>query len=327
LKKTYIADLRLDEDIEDFFIVKSFALKIGANKKQYLDITLGDRTGDISGKKWDVADAEAANLDDVREGDIVKIKGGVTEWNGARQLRILRIRKLNQTETPDMADYIKAAPESADNMLAYIKGCVAAMKDEELKALCFRILEDNRVKLRYYPAAAKNHHAEMSGLLYHIKRMLELAERVCDVYGILNRDLVATGVIIHDIEKINEMEASEQGVVSTYTFEGQMLGHLVQGVKVIDRLADELGLSHEKAIMLEHMMISHHYEAEYGSPRKPLFPEAEILHYLDMIDAKMYDMEEAMASTEPGTFSDKVWTMDNRRLYKAMPAKPPADIE
>ena len=91
---------------------------------------------------------------------------------------------------------------------------------------------------------------------------------------------------------------------------------MIQGVKVIDRLAIELGISDEKAIMLEHMMISHHYEAEYGSPKKPLFPEAEILHYLDMIDAKIYDMEEALNPTEPGDFSERVWTMDNRRLYK-----------
>ncbi len=322
MKKTFVTDLRVDEDIQDFFIVKSFALKIGANKKQYLDVVLGDKSGDVSGKKWDVADAEAASYEGIGEGEIVKIRGSVTEWNGARQLRIVKLRKLNETENPELADFIKAAPESADNMLGFIKGCVAAMKDEDLKALCFRVLEDNKVKLRYYPAAAKNHHAEMSGLLYHIKRMLELAERVCDVYDILNRDLVAAGVIIHDIEKLNEMESNEQGVVSSYTFEGQMLGHLVQGVKVIDRLADELNLSHEKAIMLEHMMISHHYEADYGSPRKPLFPEAEILHYLDMIDAKMYDMEEALASTEPGTFSDKVWTMDSRRLYKSKEIQP-----
>ena len=168
----------------------------------------------------------------------------------------------------------------------------------------------------YYPAASKNHHAELAGLLYHMKRMLMTAERVCEVYLNLNKDLVAAGVIIHDIEKLNEIEADTMGMASGYSFEGQLLGHLVQGIKSIDRLAEELGIGEEKAIMLEHMILSHHYEPDFGSPKKPLFPEAEILHYLDMIDARMYDMQEALDATFPGEFSDRVWTLDNRKLYK-----------
>jgi 3'-5' exoribonuclease len=168
----------------------------------------------------------------------------------------------------------------------------------------------------YYPAAAKNHHAELSGLLYHMKRMLMTAERICEVYTNLNKDLVAAGVIVHDIEKLNEIEADTMGMASGYSFEGQLLGHLVQGIKSIDKLAEELGVGEEKKIMLEHMILSHHYEPDFGSPKKPLFPEAEILHYLDMIDARMYDMQEALDATFPGEFSDRVWTLDNRRLYK-----------
>jgi 3'-5' exoribonuclease len=146
--------------------------------------------------------------------------------------------------------------------------------------------------------------------------MLMTAERICEVYRNLNRDLVVAGVIIHDIEKLNEIEADTLGMASGYSFEGQLLGHLVQGIKSIDRLAEELGIGTEKTIMLEHMILSHHYEPDFGSPKKPLFPEAEILHYLDMIDARMYDMQEALDATFPGEFSDRVWTMDNRKLYK-----------
>lgn len=317
MKNIYINDLSVDTEVLDFFMVKSFAIKIGANKKQYLDLTLGDKTGEVVGKKWDIADQEITALEGVKEGDILKVRATVTEWNGLKQLKLTKVRKLNADETFEIMDFVKAAPISPDIMYSYIKGSVVAMKDPDLKALCLRILDDNMEKLMYYPAAAKNHHAEMAGLLYHIKRMLEMAERVCDVYTNLNKDLVVTGVIIHDIEKLTEMDANELGIVSGYSFEGQMLGHLVQGVKVIDRLARELNINNEKAIMLEHMMISHHYEAEYGSPKKPLFPEAEILHYLDMMDSKMYDMEEALNNTDPGAFSERVYTMDNRRLYKS----------
>lgn len=316
MKDYYIGQLRSDDDIQDFFMVKSIAVKIGSNKKMYLDVMLGDNTGEISAKKWDVADTELPGLNEIKEGDIVKIKGNVTEWNGMKQLRIQKLRKSVNDDLIELMDYIKAAPEKPEDMLNFIMTKINSMKDEELKRLCLRVIGDNKEKLMYYPAAVKNHHAELSGLLYHIKRMLMMAERVCQVYINLNEDLVTTGVLIHDIEKINEIEANELGMADGYSFEGQLLGHLVQGVKVIDRLSEELEINKEKAIMLEHMILSHHYEPDFGSPKKPLFPEAEILHYLDIIDARMYDMQEALEATTPGDFSDRIWTLDNRKLYK-----------
>ena len=168
----------------------------------------------------------------------------------------------------------------------------------------------------YYPAAQKNHHAELAGLLYHEKRMLMMAERVCEVYTNLNKDLLMAGVILHDIEKIDEIESNELGISPGYSFEGKMLGHLVLGVREIEKLSIELGMSREKAVMLEHMMLSHHYEPDFGSPKKPMFIEAEMLHYLDMIDAKMFDMEEVLEKTEPGKFSERIWTLNNRTLYR-----------
>ena len=189
--------------------------------------------------------------------------------------------------------------------------------DEDLKRLCLKTLEDNKEKLLYWPAASKNHHAEFAGLLYHMKRMLDGGKAMCEVYGdMLDKDLLLCGVILHDMEKINEIESDENGIASSYSFEGQLLGHIVQGVKSIEKNCEELGIDEEKKIMLEHMILSHHYEPEFGSPKRPLFPEAEMLHYLDIIDARMYDMEDALRNVEPGEFSERVWTLDNRRIYK-----------
>lgn len=316
MKEFYIGQLRTEDEIQDFFLVKAIAIKMGSNKKQYLDLMIADKTGEMTGKKWDVADPELPTLNEIKEGDIIKVKGNVVEWNGMKQLRVQKLRKAVDSDEISLMDYIKAAPEPAEDMLAFIIEKAEEIQDEGIRALCLRILTDNKEKILYYPAAAKNHHAELSGLLYHLKRMLMTGERLCQVYTNLNKDLVLAGVIIHDIEKLNEIEANELGIASGYSFEGQLLGHLVQGIKTIDRLADELGLSREKAIMLEHMILSHHYEPEFGSPKKPLFPEAEILHYLDIIDARMYDMEEALFATDTGEFSDRVWTLDNRKLYK-----------
>lgn len=316
MKDIYISDLKTNKEIISYFIVKSVAVKIGSNKKAYLDLLLADRTGEISAKKWDIADEELPGLEKIKEGSVIKVKALVTEWNGMKQLRVSRIRHTSAEDNIDLKDYIKAAPEDAGDMYDFIYGKASAFKDNDLRNICLRELEINKEKLMYYPAAKKNHHAEMAGLLYHIKRMLMMADKACDIYINLNKELVMAGVILHDMEKINEIESNELGISSGYSFEGRMLGHLVQGVRMIDQLAGEMNIPREKAVMLEHMMISHHYEPEFGSPKKPLFPEAEMLHYLDMIDAKMFDMQEALAKTEPGQFSERVWTLDNRMLYR-----------
>ena len=146
--------------------------------------------------------------------------------------------------------------------------------------------------------------------------MMMMGERACEVYTNLNKDLLLAGVALHDIEKLNELDSDENGAVEDYTLRGKMLGHLVMGVETIGDRCRELGIDDEKCVMLQHMSISHHYEPEFGSPKKPLFPEAEMLHYLDMTDAKMFDAEQALKDVAPGEFSDKIYTLDNRKLYK-----------
>ena len=317
MKNHFIQDLITGEEVTDFFIVKRADVRTGANGKQYFDILLGDKSGEAPGKKWDVDAAEEEALSRYGAGDVVKIKAFVTEWNGSPQFKISRIRPLAEKDVIDMSDFIKSAPEPPEKMYAYITDTANSIEDADFRSVALTLFEREKERLLYYPAAKMNHHAIHGGLLYHIKRMLMLAERMLEVYHSLSRDLLLTGVIIHDIEKLNEMQADTNGIVSEYTFEGQMLGHLVMGARTVARLADELGLPYEKAVMLEHMMISHHYEPEFGSPRRPLFPEAEALHYLDMIDSKLYDFEDGLAGVVPGKFSDWIRSLDGRRLYKA----------
>jgi 3'-5' exoribonuclease len=316
MKEHYINQLKTGEEITDFYLIKDISVKTGSNKKQYLDLRIGDCTGELFAKKWDISDEEFEGLSKYRVGDIIKVKAVVTEWNNAHQLKILKIRYAGAEDNLDRNDYYKAAPEDPEEMYGFIYSRAEEIGDADFRAVAVRVLSDNKEKLRYYPAASRNHHAEFAGLLWHMKRMLMMADRYCEVYTILNRDILACGVIIHDIEKIREMNSDENGVVSEYSFEGILLGHLVQGAAAMRALATELGMSDEKAVMLEHMIISHHYEPEFGSPRRPMFPEAEALHYLDMVDAKMFDMEEALAGAAPGGFSDRIWTLDNRQVYK-----------
>ncbi|MDR3072935.1 MAG: HD domain-containing protein [Clostridiales Family XIII bacterium] len=316
MKNFFVNELIVGEEITDFFLVKSIQIKTGSNGKQFLDLQLGDKTGELFAKKWDIAESEVDGIGRIKIGSIIKVKATVTEWNGAKQLRIVKIRGLGPEDPIQKEDFFKAAPENADALLAYVEGAAHSISDPHYGAMALKIIEDNRERLRYYPAAAKNHHAMYAGLLYHMKRMLLLAEKLCEVYTILNRDLLITGVLFHDIEKLNEMHSDENGVVSDYTFEGIMLGHLVQGVVLVDKLGEALGVPKEKIIMLEHMVISHHYEPDFGSPKRPMFPEAEALHYLDMIDSKIFDMEAALDGAIEGGFSERIRTLDNRRVYK-----------
>ena len=314
--KKFIQELQVDEEIIDFYVIKSISIKVGANQKKYMDLILGDKTGELTAKKWELTAKDTALVESVKEGDIVKIAAVVKEWNEQKQFRVSQIRSVVETDEVDKLDFIKAAPEKSADMFAYIVNWAKQIKDEEIKELVLYILKENEEKLQYYPAASKNHHAMYGGLLYHTKRMLMSGIVLCDIYKNLNRDYVIAGVILHDMQKINEIDSNDMGIASVYTFEGQMLGHIVQGIKNISKVAEQLNISYEKTIMLEHMILTHHYEPEFGSPKKPLFPEAELLHYLDMVDARMYDMEEVLKKTPEGAFSDRVWTLDNRRMYK-----------
>ena len=145
--------------------------------------------------------------------------------------------------------------------------------------------------------------------------MLRMAAHVCEVYPQLDADLLAAGVILHDLCKIDEMSSDEIGMVSDYTAEGLLIGHLVAGVAEIDRLGKELGVRAELLMMLEHMILSHHDLPEYGSPKPPMFPEAEALHTLDLLDARMFEMSRALKGALPGGFTERIWSLD-RRLYR-----------
>ena len=316
MKDIYIADLTVGQEFMGYFMVRQLAVKKASNGRNYMDLMLADKTGEISAKKWDLADEALERERQYGPGDVIKVAAQVTEFKGMKQLRLSRIRMTNKEDNIDITDYIKAAPESGPSMYEFIYSAAMDMADLDLAKLCTMQLEKYKEKLLYYPAASKNHHAEMCGLLWHMKRMLMSGQALCKVYTNLDPDLVSAGVILHDLQKTTEILSDELGVSSGYSFEGKMLGHLVLGVRELDKDMTALQFSDEKRIMIEHMILSHHYEPEFGSPVRPLFPEAEMLHYLDVLDAKMYDMEDALLGIQPGDFSERVWTLNNRTIYK-----------
>lgn len=308
-----IEALIVGEEIEGFYIIKALNIKTSSNNKKYLDLTFADKTGEVNGKLWDIKD-EFINA--YKTGDLVKVRGTVTSWQNHVQLKITKMRQTLTDDQLNITDYVPSAPFDPEEMYKEIIETVSSFENEDLKKLVVAILEDYRTSLLTAPAAKSNHHAIRSGLLYHIKRMMATGKALCQVYTEVNEDLLIAGIILHDMEKINEMISDDLGIVSSYSTEGQLLGHIIMGVKKIDAVAKSLNIDSELSLMLQHLILSHHYEAEFGSPKKPMIPEGELLHYIDMIDARMYDMSLALKDVASGEFSDPVWVLDKRRLYQ-----------
>lgn len=310
-----IQQLQAGEAVQNFFLIKTADLKVTNNNKRYLDIMLVDRTGEINAKWWDCTEADAARL---QANMLVKVRGVVNEWQGKLQLKIERIRQAQAADGVDFEAFVPVAPLPADMMFDAISQYINAIQQPDIAKIVKTMVGECRPKLMIYPAAKQNHHAVRSGLMYHILTMLQVGEKLCQVYQHLNRDLVYAGVILHDLAKLEEMDAGELGIVSAYTIEGELLGHIIQGIKWIERTGQAVGADPEISMLLQHMVLSHHYEPEYGSPKRPMIPEAELLHYLDIIDARMYDMKKNLEAVAPGGLSEKVWLLHNRKLYKPL---------
>ncbi|HSP47964.1 MAG TPA: OB-fold nucleic acid binding domain-containing protein [Clostridiaceae bacterium] len=314
LQNKKIRDFAAGDRLDGFFILKKADLKTtNSNDKKYLDFIFGDITGEISAKLWDVSEA----MEDMfRVGMLVKVRGTVTSYQNTLQFKVDRIRVSEAQDNVEARDFVVSAPLEPEFMFAEIRKYAAAMKNTHIRGITLQIMDENKEKLMYYPAAKRNHHSIRSGLLYHVLTMLRLGERIAATYEAINTDILYAGIILHDMEKLNEMDASELGIVSEYTVEGTLLGHITQGIMNIERVSRELGTPKEIRLILEHMILSHHYEPEYGSPVKPMILEAEILHHIDMIDARVFDITNAVKDLAPGEFSESIFSLERRRMYK-----------
>ncbi|MCB2300619.1 3'-5' exoribonuclease YhaM family protein [Clostridium tagluense] len=311
-----ISEIKKGDRVEGFFVIKSVDIKVSnnSNTNKYFDFNLGDATGDINAKLWE-CNEELENT--LKQNILVKVKGTVNEWRGKLQLKIEMIRLAEEKDEVKIGDYVAVAPYPPEKMYDDILNYLSKIKNTDIQNIVTNILSDNEEKLMHYPAAKSNHHAVRAGLLYHTTTMLKAGEKLSEIYTFLNTDLLYAGIILHDIGKIYEMNASELGIVSEYTIEGQLIGHIVQGIKMIETASIQVKADKEVSMLLQHMVLAHHYEAEYGSPKKPMIPEAEMLHHLDIMDARMYDMNKALTDTAQGKFSERIWSLDNISIYKS----------
>lgn len=311
--------------VEGFCLVKSLEVKKTAKGVPFLDLVLTDSSGEIGAKLWDYKEDVHGGI---KLNSLIKIRGTVSMFNDALQLRIDRVRPALESDGVNMEDFVPSADYSGEAMYDYIVETVNRFENAQLKKLILTVLERNKQNLLYWPAAFKLHHAIRGGLLYHTLSILKLAKAVCDIYPSLERELLYAGVILHDVAKIQEFDVSETGVVSGYTVEGSLIGHLVRGAMNIEKTGEELGTDKELLMLVEHMILSHHGEPEFGAAVRPMFLEAEILSQLDLLDARIYEISQAVSEVEPGDFTPRQWALDNRKLYNhgLKEIKPKADL-
>lgn len=297
--------------LEGFLLVKSCDKKTAKNGSMFLDMWLMDKTGEINAKMWDYK--EGGYLPE--NNTIVKVRGVMSSFNGTNQLRVDRIRAKWDNDVIDLSDVIPSADYEGSFMMAELMRRVEGFKDEELKKLVGAVLTEYKDKMLDCPGAFRLHHAIRGGLLMHTLSMVKLAESICNIYPSLDRELLLSGAMLHDVCKTEEYIISQSGLVDGYKTEGSLLGHQVMGAMVVDRIARELGISQKITMLIEHMLISHHGLPEYGAAVRPAFLEAEVLYYIDNIDAKIYEIEGCLADVEFEGFSNRQWALDDRRFY------------
>ena len=310
MKQKGILNYDVGEQVECFLLIKSATKGIASNGKPFLTLILQDQTGDIEAKLWDVSPEDETVY--VAE-HIVKVLGEVHHYRGRNQLKLKKIRSKEDHDQVTLADLLETAPLQQEDMMEKITAAIFEMNNPNIQRITRHLLNKHKEAFLQYPAATKNHHEFVSGLAYHVVSMLDLAKAVSNLYPTLDKDLLYAGVILHDLGKVTELSGP---VSTTYTVEGNLIGHISIMVSEIKKAAEELNINSEEVMVLQHLVLSHHGKLEWGSPKQPLIKEAEILHYIDNIDAKMNMLDRALQRVKPGEYTERIYAMDNRSFYK-----------
>jgi 3'-5' exoribonuclease len=313
MKDFFICDCAQHENkvIISSFVVVSKQVKPKKTGEPYLALTLGDRSGHLEAKMWDnVEDA----IDVFDQDDFIKIKGLLNKYKNRFQITIHKLRLLDDSEV-DFADYLPKTTKDIDELWKTLANFVATFQNHHLKALIELFMADSEIAEAYRsaPAAKSLHHAYIGGLLDHVVSLFRSCDLVCRNYPHINRDLLLTGAFLHDIGKIHELAYQRS---FSYTTRGQLLGHMIIELEMLQaKLAQLPDFPDDLKTLVEHLIISHHGQYEFGSPKLPMFPEALMLHYLDDLDSKMEAMR---AQLERDAESDGGWTGYNSSLGRPL---------
>jgi 3'-5' exoribonuclease len=311
VKAPYVSELQPNQVITGTFLVVHKDVRQKKTGDPYLSLTLADRTGELDAKMWDNA-AEVAYAFE-RDG-FVKVKGLLQVFHNRPQLSIHKLQPTPESEI-DLTDYLPASKRDRDEMFREVQGWIAGMQNPHLRGLLEAVFADQPVAqaFRTAPAAKSVHHAWIGGLIEHVLSMCQLARMTAAHYPNIDFDLLLTGVLLHDIGKIHELDYAR---TFRYTDAGQLLGHIQIGIQmVLDKLRQLPDFPPRLAELVIHMILSHHGQLEFGSPKSPVFPEAMLLHQIDTMDAKMEIMR-ALVERDPCV--EGAWTAYNSLLERTV---------
>jgi 3'-5' exoribonuclease len=313
MKEFYICDCARHENkvITSTFVVVSKQIKPKKSGEPYLALVLGDRSGQVEAKMWDNVE-EVLNAFD--QDDFLKIKGLLNKYKNRFQITIHKLRKLGDTEI-EFADYLPKTTKNIDELWQTLTDFVASFQNPYLRKLVQAFMSDPEIASAYRnaPAAKTLHHAYIGGLLDHVVSLFRSCDLISRNYPQVNRDLLLTGAFLHDIGKIHELAYNRS---FSYTTRGQLLGHMIIELEMLnEKVALVPGFPDELKTLIEHLIISHHGQYEFGSPKLPMFAEALLLHYMDDLDSKMEAMR---AHFEREADLDGPWTSYNASLGRPL---------
>ena len=298
--------------VEGFYILKDAQIKTSNSGKPFLAATVSDRTGTLDVKAWDYSGPVGMPED---AGKVVKVRGDITEYRGTTQLTVSNIRMALPEDSYDSSLLVPVAPIDREQTLHQVQQLVDSLEDKDYRQVAQTMLTRHLDAFKRIPAAKSVHHSFLSGLMMHTANMLHLADFISGLYPqIVDRSLLLTGTLLHDFAKEREFTFSQLGIVTDYSLKGQLLGHLVMGAQEVAALCAELGTPEEKSLLLQHMILSHHGEPEFGAAVKPMFAEAELLSQIDMLDSRMEIYAETLPNIPAGTFSSRIFALD-KRIY------------
>lgn len=315
MEQQKISEFVSGDHIRNYFILDSVTVKSRKSGDQYLFFQFKDRSGKISGNFWSPSKSD---FDAYNVGDIVFVEAVTETYNDRIMLNIAKIRRAASDEAVSVRDLVKSSPKDGETMYSEIVSTVDKYVDnEDMKKLTLAIYEAHKEKLIVYPAAISFHHAEIGGLLHHTLGVIKGVFYVSQAYKFLSRDLLICGAALHDIGKLYEYSLNETGLIKEVTIDGNLVTHIIRGAMIVEEFGKNLGTDPEVVKLLSHMILSHHGVPEFGSSVVPKFPEALILHEMDDIDAKLYEMEEALSGVKEGTMSERQRAFDDVRLYRS----------
>ncbi len=305
-----ISNFQIGETFDHFLLIKKSIKGVASNGKPFLSMLLTDKSGEIDAKLWEATPEDEALF---TQGELVKVAGEVGQFRNRPQLKIQSIRPVQTTDGVEVSDFVEKAPINKEVLMEKVTEVIFEMKNPNIQRVTRHFVKKYQDDLLTYPAAVRNHHDYVSGLAHHIVSMLNIAQQLKQLYPEINADLLYAGIILHDLGKIKELSNATS---PAYTLEGKLIGHIPMMVEQIKSAADELQIEGEEITILQHMILSHHGKAEWGSPKPPLVREAELLHQIDMIDAQMNMLNRALNKVNPGDFTERIYALDQRAFYK-----------